>query len=859
MHTKPMKMLRFIELFVIGIVLAISNFACLQTVAGNNVSSPKLEYVQGIFGSIQEAINCAENGSTIYVPSDVYYERIVINKTISLIGGNFSTTIIDGNNGGTIVEITADNVTIAGFTIRNSGWGWVKNGIYVNSADNCEIRNNYLFHNCHNIRLNYSRDSWVSENTIDGIGYGIRLINSVNCTASGNNVSNCIGGVHLQNATNCTVKRNRFAQNSQGVRFYSPCTYNKIFANVVYNNTYDGMIEAMPPNGTFFNNFIFHNNFINNTNPFIYKVSGNIWDDGYPSGGNYWNRYNGTDLYSGPYQDEPGSDGIGDTEYTINHFETDRYPLIHPYGSIRNLNTNLTYLTIQSAIDASETLNKHTLWVESGVYHENVNVYKSLALIGENPLTTIIDGDDVGKVLSVNADNVSVARFTVRNSGSLAPTYGDDCGVFLNHTVGSNISQCLVTNNRIGIYLFFSKGNVVERNVVSSSHENGVLLWYSGNNVLEENEISNNSYNFGVFGGSFSDFNNVIDTSNTVDEKPIQYLIGVEDEVFDNQTETGVLYLINSINVTVRNLNLMKNGHAVFCYNMTKSVIENVTTSGNSYGIYLQDSSGNFVRNSDCFEDWVGICLQDSDYNVVESNTVGNCEKGISLYEADNNNLIGNTVFNNFYGIRFFSSHLNEISHNNLVENSEQVSLYFSHQNTWDNGFEGNFWSDYVGPDTNRDGLGDINQTIDNANKDHYPLLGAFSNFSVHYEGDFYDVTVISNSSVLSFAFEDADNTIRLTVNGTYETYGFCRISIPRALVESEISVIIDDGFTEVLYPNYTLRDDGFYRWIYFAYQHSAHEILIIPEFWPAIFLSTLIIAILWFSLLKTLKNRIEK
>jgi len=866
MHLKSVKVLKFTDLFVIGVGLVTLSLTCLQAVASNNVSSftnfliisPERKYVQGSFSSIQEAINQAENGSTIYVPSGVYYERIVINKAISLIGENVSTTIIDGNNGGTIVEITADNVTIAGFTIRNSGWGWVKNGIYVYSADNCEIRNNYLFHNCHNIRLNYSRDSRVSENTIDGIGYGIRLINSVNCTASGNNVSNCIGGVHLQNATNCTVKRNRFTQNSQGVRLYSPCTYNKIFANVVYNNTYDGMIEAMPPNGTFFNNFIFHNNFINNTNLFIYKVSGNIWDDGYPSGGNFWSRYNGTDLLSGPYQNETDSDGIGDAPYTVNSFEADRYPLMHPWSllPVHNINTGIGYDTIQEAIDDSETLNGHTLWVESGVYHENVNVYKSLTLIGENPLTTIIDSDNVGTVLSVNADNVSVVRFTVRNSGLLAPTYGDDCGVFLNHTIGSNISQCLVTNNRIGIYLFFSKGNVVERNVVSSSHENGVLLWYSGNNVLEKNEISNNSYNFGVFGGSFSDFNNVIDTSNTVDEKPIQYLIGVEDEVFDNQTDTGVLYLINSINVTVRNLNLTRNGHGVFCYNITNSGIENVTASGNSYGIYLQDSSDNFIRNSDCFENWVGICLQDSDRNVIESNTAGNCEKGISLYEADNNNIRGNTVFNNLYGIRFFSSHLNEISHNNVVENSEQVSLYFSYQNTWDNGFEGNFWSDYVGPDTNKDGLGDVNQIIDNANKDHYPLLGAFSNFSVHYEEDFYDVTVISNSSVLSFAFEDADNTIRLTVNGTYETYGFCRICIPRALVESEISVIIDDGFTEVLYPNYTLRDDGFYRWIYFAYQHSAHEILIIPEFWPAIFLSTLIIATLCCSLLKTLKNK---
>ncbi len=864
MYTKPVNMLNFMAIFVAGIGLTISSFTFLQVVAYYNVPSltnflimsPEQEYIQGNFSSIQEAINEAENGSTIYIPSDVYYERIVINKTISLIGENVSTTIIDGSNGGTIVNIIADNVTIAGFTIQNSSWGWYKNGIYVYRADNCEIKSNFLLHNCQNIRLNCSQNSRVLDNTIDGDGYGIRLINSFNCTAIGNNVSNCIGGVHLQNATSCTVKRNCFIQNSQGVRLYSPCLYNKIMTNTVYNNTYDGMIEKMPPSATFFGNIFFHNNFINNTHPFIYKVSGNIWDDGYPSGGNYWSRYNGTDLFSGNYQDETGSDGIGDTLYAINSFDVDRYPLIHPYGSICNLDTNLTYLTIQSAIDASETLNRHTLWVESGVYHENVNVHKSLTLIGENQLTTIIDSDNIGTVLSVNADNVSIAGFTICNSGLLVPPYGDDRGVLLDHSIGSNISHCLITNNRIGIYLFFSKDNVVEHNVVSSNNENGILLWYSGNNVLNTNEILNNSYNFGVSGSSFSDFNNTIDTSNTVDGKPIQYVIGVEDEIFDNQTNIGVLYIINGINVTVRNLNLTKNRHSLFCYNVTDSRIEYVTALENSYGIYLQDSSDNIINSNLCLKNWVGICLQDSDHNVVEENTAGDSEKGISLYEADYNIVRGNNILSNLYGVRLYSSHFNEFFHNNIIESTNQADIISSYSNVWDNGFEGNFWSGYVGSDINRDGLGDTSRIIDGDNHDRYPLLGSFCNFSICYEENFHGIPVISNSTVLSFVYEATNNTIRLTVNGTDETYGFCRMCIPHILIEPEIAVIIDDGLTEVLYPNFTLRDDGFCRWIYFAYQHSKHEILIIPEFSPVFFLLTLLLVALWCSSLKKLKNK---
>jgi parallel beta-helix repeat protein len=324
--------------FTLGLMLAVLIFNSLRFMPLNG-SFSSISYltatsregsIQGNFVSIQEAINEAENGSTVLVPSGIYCEHVIVNKTISFVGENVSTTIIDGTNNGTVVSITADNVSISCFTIRNSGWGWTRNGVYV-QADNCEIKNNFLIQNCHNIRVNYSKSSQVLENKIDGNGYGIRLMNAFNCTAIDNNVSGCIGGVHLENATNCVVTGNYITQNNQGVRLYSFCTFNKIVANTVYNNTYDGMIAMMPPNTTFSGNTFFHNSFVNNTYPFICQGS-HIWNDDYPSGGNYWSRYNGTDLYRGPYQNETGSDGIGDAPYTINSKNVDHYPLMYPWG-----------------------------------------------------------------------------------------------------------------------------------------------------------------------------------------------------------------------------------------------------------------------------------------------------------------------------------------------------------------------------------------------------------------------------------------------------------------------------------------------------------------------------------------------
>jgi hypothetical protein len=76
------------------------------------------------------------------------------------------------------------------------------------------------------------------------------------------------------------------------------------------------------------NNHIYHNNFIKNTVLNAYDYVSNIWDDEYPSGGNYWDDYTGTDS---------DGDGIGDIPYDIpNGDNQDRYPLINPNGWINN-------------------------------------------------------------------------------------------------------------------------------------------------------------------------------------------------------------------------------------------------------------------------------------------------------------------------------------------------------------------------------------------------------------------------------------------------------------------------------------------------------------------------------------------
>jgi parallel beta-helix repeat protein len=399
-----------------------------------------------------------------------------------------------------------------------------------------------------------------------------------------------------------------------------------------------------------------------------------------------------------------------------------------------------------------------------------------------------------------------------------------------------------VTENRIGIYVYYSDANVLQYNRVESNLKNGIWLWFSSNNLLEGNEILNNAFNFGVSApnGGFSYFNNQIDRSNIVNGKPIDYRIDVKNEIIDNMTEVGVLYLINCFNITIQGLELTNNRHGLFGYNITKSTIQHLKTSENSYGIYLQNSRGNIIQENEGVKNWVGIQLYNAINDTIRDNIAGDSEKGISLYEADNNNIVENDISNCLYGIRFYSSHKNTIVHNNLINNTHQADLIISHQNTWDNGFEGNFWSEYSGPDANRDGIGDTSYIIVNGTttyQDRHPLLGRLHNFSIYDQASHNWVSVITNSTILNFDFEATNNTIMLRVNGTDGTYGFCRVSIPHVIVEPEIIVVIDNGLTETLHPDYFIHDDDTRRWIYFAYQQSTHEIVIIPEFGVAILL----------------------
>jgi len=122
----------------------------------------------GPISSISHAIDLAQDGDTIVVGSGVYKERIVVDKSISLIGVDRPT--IDGQGKGTVVLIKAPKCTIKGFLVRGSGTSltFEDSGILLDSAPDSIIENNQLEDVLFGIYLKNSPRSLIRNNKIVG-------------------------------------------------------------------------------------------------------------------------------------------------------------------------------------------------------------------------------------------------------------------------------------------------------------------------------------------------------------------------------------------------------------------------------------------------------------------------------------------------------------------------------------------------------------------------------------------------------------------------------------------------------------------------------------------------------------------
>jgi parallel beta-helix repeat protein len=368
----------------------------------------------------------------------------------------------------------------------------------------------------------------------------------------------------------------------------------------------------------------------------------------------------------------------------------DRSIYIRADGSIdpptANITTadNFTY-TFDGSVDNSVLVERDNIVIDGEghtVQGTRASGSKGIDLTGRSNVTIknmAIEAFDYGIYLYSSSNN-SLSGNNIANSYY---------GIYLSSSSNNSLSGNNITaNNYYGIWLARSIDNTINENVVVDGKW-GIILEDSGNNTLRNNNMTDNDYNFGVAGSiSFPSTINDIDTSNTVNGKPVYYLINQHDLIINPSTfpEVGYLGLVNSTNITVENLVMTHNRHGVLFAYTNDSTIRNVEASNNYWGICLYAAVNNTIENVTATNnEYVGIQLYYSDNSVISRSLANNTSEGIRVYYSASSTVSDNVVANNRYGVYVYRSSNIALGSNIMVNNTYGFYVYGSNMSEFVN------------------------------------------------------------------------------------------------------------------------------------------------------------------------------
>lgn len=288
---------------------------------------------------------------------------------------------------------------------------------------------------------------------------------------------------------------------------------------------------------------------------------------------------------------------------------------------------------------------------------------------------------DAGQVILANCTNIIVEN---QNFNQLFT------GIQIVHSSNNTIRYNNISNNQEnGVTLQNSHDNKIQENIISNYELSGIDLTNSHRNIITGNNISNGRYGISilqsiniscmentmtetgiVISGDKLEYWNThhIDTSNTIDGKPVFYWKNKNNNVVP--TDAAQVFLANCTNIVVENLDLLESSIGIemaFCSNNT--ILNNNVKSNIGPGIALMHSNENRIENNNVTNNFDGISLWYSNENEFTSNMISDNQNGFRLFDSNRNLIENNDIFSNHWSINLDNSSENILNGNIIYLN----------------------------------------------------------------------------------------------------------------------------------------------------------------------------------------------
>jgi len=636
MNTKNLIQLCVVMILIsIVLIVGIKNDFVLDNTTAQNIAGNIL-YVGGSgpnnYTKIQDAINVAVDGDTIFVYADSspYYENIVIDKKVNIIGENRNTTIIDGN-GKEVVNITSSSIEIRGFTIRNAGLSPYA-GIRIDSSYNkiydCNIfSNGYCGIFLHSGNENNISDCDISDN-LNGVFLYYECYNNIihNCKLTSNGGDGIILGYRTSNTniSNCKV-----SFNDNGISISSDSASNNYIYNCNIKSNNKGIFAYDSAN----NISIIKCNISSNVEHGIHFFSVN--DSSISHCNITYNGGNGIEIGDHSFRHEIYYCNISHNNIGLLMWESFNNTLQN--NDIISNNGDGICLRITDANIKNCNISGNS----NGIHMENIS--EKCTILGCNIYSNKLNGIDSGYIF----EKCEFLKCNIYDNGKDGIHFKGSASCYSPYD--AKITNCNISyNKRNGTWFYRVYNLKISNSILHSNNLYGIYTSCRTNVSIISANISNcKIINNGLDGAHLDDvFNASIKGSNISSNNGNgTWFIGYSFKIYDS-----VIYFNNLIGINYQ-----------YTLNSSfDSIISNCNVTHNGgigiFGFHIQDIEVNRCKIKFNADD--GIF-----FNIAQNITLKECE----------------STHNNLGGIRLFRIHNLNISNCNISYNEEGTSLQYAH------------------------------------------------------------------------------------------------------------------------------------------------------------------------------------